>query len=340
MKVNIFDVAKKSGLSIVTVSRVLNNAPSVREKNRQKVLEAIKELNYSPNSAARTLVRGKTGIIGLTITALGDSVFDCIVKTVQDRLKQKGYFLAMSITDETTEATDDESSNFLFQEDRVDGIIVLSPVQEDRYVAELEGKGIPYVVIDSQAEHANFPTINVDNYRGGYEATKHLLGLGHTRIAHISGQVLFLSSRERQKGFIDALAEDGLTPFLLANSQFGIRSGFQVMQDWIRSGQVPTAVFAGDDTLAIGAIQALVANGYRVPEDVSVIGYDNQYYSEEVNPRLTTISQPAVKMGEQAVFMLLDMLNHAKPSQLNLRLQPELIVRESTAACREDKRQL
>ncbi|KZE73124.1 LacI family transcriptional regulator [Paenibacillus elgii] len=336
MKVNIFDVAKKSGLSVVTVSRVLNNSPSVREKNRQKILQAIKELNYIPNSAARTLVRGKTGVIGLTITALGDTVFDCIVKRVNDRLKQSGYFLAISISNETDHELE-EASSFLFQEDRVDGIIVLSPVREEQYIAELEIKGIPYVVIDNQNEHANISTINVDNYKGGYEATKHLLSLGHTRIAHVSGEVLFLSARERQKGFIDALADEGLSPFLIANSRFGIRSGYQVMRDWIQSGQVPTAVFAGDDAIALGVVEALEAGGYRVPEDVSVIGYDDQELASEVHPRLTTIRQPAGQMGEYAVKVLLDKINGLSTEPTKFRLVPELIVRESTGICKDQR---
>ncbi|MBP2000196.1 LacI family transcriptional regulator [Paenibacillus shirakamiensis] len=330
MRVNIFDVAKKSGLSIVTVSRVLNNAPTVRENNRKKVLEAIKELNYSPNSAARTLVRGKTGVIGLTLTALNDSVFDGVVKSVFEHLKAKGYFLAISI--ETKRSEDSlEPCNFLFQEDRVDGIIVLSALEEDAYVAELERKHIPFVMIDSHGDYPEVTTVNVDNYLGGYEATQHLIGLGHTRIAHISGQDWFLSARQRKEGFIAAMTEAGLSPSLIAEGTFGIHCGYGIMQDWIAKGQVPSAIFAADDVIALGVIRALMEAGYNVPHDVSVIGYDDQTFAKEVHPMLTTIRQPVEQMGAHAVNMILDMVQGKPNEHIKMQLKPELIFRESTS---------
>ncbi|MEK5238137.1 LacI family DNA-binding transcriptional regulator [Paenibacillus sp. FSL L8-0470] len=335
MKVNIFDVARKSGLSVVTVSRVLNNVSSVREKNRQKVLEAIKELNYSPNSAARTLVRGKTGVIGLTLTALNDTVFDSVVKSVFESLKLSGYFLALSIDSEPVNGFS-EASNFLFQEDRVDGIIVLSSLEEEAYVTELERKRIPFVMIDSHGEHSNVTTINVDNYLGGYEATKHLIALGHTRIAHITGQSVFLSARQRKEGFIDAMNEAGLSPFMIIEGGFGTNCGYGLMQDMIARGNIPSAIFAADDVIALGVIRALKEAGYNVPDDVSVIGYDDQSFAQEVHPALTTIRQPADLMGQHAVKILLDMINGSEVSHTRVQLKPELVYRKSTSKYKGD----
>lgn len=139
MKVSIFDVAKKSGLSVVTVSRVLNGAGTVREKNRQKVLDAIKELNYHPNAAARSLASGKTGIIGLIVTTLQDSFFDAVVKELNETLALHGYFLAVSVST----GIDSDENHYLIQEDRVDGLILLSPMQEDNYIVELKRRGFP-----------------------------------------------------------------------------------------------------------------------------------------------------------------------------------------------------
>lgn len=192
---NIHDVAKKSGLSVVTVSRVLNNSPSVREGNRQKVLSAIEELNYQPNSAARSLVRGKTGVIGMSITNFNDSFYDRVIRVVNRKLAEQGYFLALSIAE-----NEDDGVNFLFQKDRVDGIILLSPLEEKEYVEELKRKNIPVVLLDNQFQHEDVPSVLVDNYQGGYEATNHLISLGHTRIAYIGGPSVFLSVTERKRG--------------------------------------------------------------------------------------------------------------------------------------------
>ncbi|KEQ23550.1 LacI family DNA-binding transcriptional regulator [Paenibacillus tyrfis] len=327
-KVSIWDVVKKSGLSLVTVSKVLNNSPTVRESNRQKVLQAIQELDYRPNAAARNLARGSTGLIGLTLITLQDSVFDGIVHAVNEALEENGYFLALNVCSSPDGGL--KPTNFLFQEDRVDGIIVLSPMEEEQYVLELKRKKIPFVIIDNQIEKTNATTVNVDNYTGGYEATKHLIGLGHTRIAHVSGPELFLSARERRRGFEAAMAEAGLTPLAVACTEFNIRSGFDVAKEWLRSGNVPTAVFAGEDGLALGVMDAFRDEGYRIPRDISIVGYDDQVFAADIHPRLTTVRQPMEQMGQQAVRLLLKLIDGSMKRNTSVCLKPELIVREST----------
>lgn len=162
MKVSIFDVAKKSGLSVVTVSRVLNGAESVREKNRLKVLEAIKELDYRPNAAARSLARGKTGIVGLIVTTLQDSFFDAVVKELNEVLALHGYFLAISVS----AGIGSDEAHYLIQEDRVDGLILLSPLEEDNYIVEMKRRNIPYVLIDNQKPDNDANSVTIDNYKG------------------------------------------------------------------------------------------------------------------------------------------------------------------------------
>ncbi|MGO4272239.1 LacI family DNA-binding transcriptional regulator [Paenibacillus sp. TAF58] len=302
---------------------------SVRESNRQKVLQAIKELDYRPNSAARSLARGSTGLIGLTMVNLKDTVFDGIVHKVNECLQENGYFLALSVFSSTKDDPD-EQENFLFQEDRVDGIIVLSPLNEERYVMELKRKNIPFVIIDNHVENTRALTVNVDNYSGGYEATKHLIDLGHTRIAHVSGPEHFLSVRERKRGYEKALAEAGLSPLTISYTEFGIRTGFDVAKEWIKNDIIPTAIFAGDDGLALGVMEAFQSEGYKIPCDLSVIGYDDQVFASEIHPRLTTIRQPMEQMGKHAVHLLLKLIQGSKRNS-SIILQPELIVRESTA---------
>ncbi|OPH56374.1 LacI family transcriptional regulator [Paenibacillus ferrarius] len=328
-KISILDIVTKSGVSLVTVSRVLNNVATVREGNRQKVLQAIKELNYQPNSAARSLARGTTGLIGLTLVTLNDSVFHDIVQAVNEHLEEKGYFLALSISSPTQEEAEKQNS-FLFQEDRVDGIIVLSPLNEKQIVMELKRKNIPFVIIDNHDDNTRAVTVNVDNYVGGFEATKHLIELGHTHIAHVSGPEHFLSVRERKRGFEKALEQSGIAPLAVTHTEFGIRSGFQAATAWIEAGIVPTAVFAGDDALALGAMDAFRAKGYRVPDDMSIIGYDNQLFASEIHPQLTTIRQPVEQMGKEAVRLLLKLIGGAQRNS-SVLLQPQLIIRHSTA---------
>jgi len=330
-KISILDVVAKSGLSLATVSKVLNNSPTVRESNRQKVLQAIKELDYRPNPAARSLARGATRLIGLTLPGLNDTFYDNIVQSINKSLEDAGYMLALSVYSQPV-AKPDNGGSFLFQEDRVDGIIVVSPLDENPYLLELKRKKIPFVVIDNQIDHSNAFSVNVDNYAGGYEAARHLIGLGHTRISYVGGSERYNSARERRRGFESAMSEAGLVPLMVTNAKFNIRSGFDTAKQWIRSGAVPTAVFAGEDGLALGVMQAFQDEGYRVPKDVSIVGYDDQTFSQFIHPRLTTIRQPMELIGEHAVRLLLQMIQGTGKRQYSVLLKPELIVRESTSS--------
>ncbi|NIK78298.1 DNA-binding LacI/PurR family transcriptional regulator [Paenibacillus castaneae] len=330
MKVSIFDVAKKSGLSVVTVSRVLNNSASVRQKNKEKVLQAMKDLDYHPNASARSLASGKTGIIGLTLTTLHDTVLDAVVKEINDSLAEQGYFLALSIS----QGDEDSFNRSMFQEDRVDGVILLSPIDADIYVMELKKRKIPFVILDNQQRNPSVPSVMVNNYKGGYDATKHLIDLGHTDIAHISGPYSFLSSRERERGYLSALEEAGLKPFHMEQGEFDIPSGYSIARRWIESGQLPTAVFAADDFMALGVMDAFKNEKIRIPQDVSIIGFDDQIYAEQFQPALTTIRLPFEKIGRQGVDILLKLIKDPTKRNVTMEFDPQLIVRESTAAPR------
>jgi LacI family transcriptional regulator/LacI family purine nucleotide synthesis repressor len=316
----------------VTVSRVLNGAETVREKNRQKVLEAIKELDYRPNAAARSLARGKTGIVGLIVTTLQDSFFDAVVKELNEVLALHGYFLAVSVS---TGIGSDEA-HYLIQEDRVDGLILLSPMEEDNYIVELKRRNIPYVLIDNQKPENDAFSVTVDNFKGGYAATKHLLDLGHTSIAHLSGHNMFRSTKERRSGFLKALEEQGLAPFELLTGEFEIAFGYDTCRRWLREGRLPSAVFAGDDNIALGVANALMEAGIHVPDSVAIVGYDDQDISSKLHPYLTTVRQPADRIGLAAADMLLKRMDGTMKRGASVRLDPELIVRESTVTPAEE----
>lgn len=325
MGINISDVAEKAGVSIVTVSRVINGVTTVRENNRQKVLEAMEELDYQPNPAARILATGKTGIIGLTIGNLNDTFLEGVVKSVNARLDHHTYFLALSIVPLGAE------KSFLFQRDRVDGVILLNPMNEEKLVKQLRKQKIPFVLLDNQKEHDNAASIVVDNYNGGLDATNHLLELGHTKIAHLSGPAVYLSSRERKRGFVTALNNQNLEPFRVEECDFSVQDGFDMVNKWIEQDSIPTAIFAADDFIALGALNALLNAELRVPEDVSLIGYDDQLFSSQLHPKLSTIKQPAYELGKQGVDLLVKMINNREIESEKITLKSELIVRGSTA---------
>lgn len=333
MKININDVAKKAGLSTVTVSRVINNAPSVREYNRQKVLNAMRELGYTPSAAARTLAKGKTGIIGLIAPSMEDPFFNSVIKSINYCLLNRGYFLAISLHDEIN---NDEingiyiGKNYLFQDGRVDGIIILSPTNENEYIQELEQKGLPFILIDNQESHTDIFSIIVDNYKGGYDITKYLLNLGHTKIGFIGGNDIYLSARERRRGFIDALKDFNLEPFIIEDGDFTIGTGYEIMEKWIKNDKIPTAVFASDDKIALGAINACQAHNIKVPQDISICGYDNLLIAAELRPHLTTVQQPVEQMGKKAAEIMLQLIQGYCLIPKTIKLPPKLIIRDST----------
>jgi DNA-binding LacI/PurR family transcriptional regulator len=324
MKASIFDVAKRSGLSVVTVSRVLNGNGNVRESNRLKVLNAMKELDYRPSAAARTLARGRTGVVGLVLSTLQDSVFDAIVKVVHDELSAHGYVLALSVIP----GKGDHGSGYLIREDRVDGVIVLSPAGDDGFVKELKQSGIPCVVIDSQNDSDVPSVVKIDHEAGGYMAGRHLAELGHKKIGHLSGPARYDSTRDRRKGFIQALRESGLEPCLMEEGDYSIETGYRSARRWMDERRLPEAVFAGDDYIAAGIINALQEAGRSVPRDLSIVGYDDQNLASLLHPLLTTIRQPIAPIAQAAVHALMSRLDDGSvPAGIIIR--PELVIRES-----------
>jgi LacI family transcriptional regulator len=331
MKYNIYDVAKKAGVSIVTVSKVINNSQTVREGNRQKVLQAMKELNYNPSAAARSLASGRTGTIGLLIDSLSDTFLSSALSAINGYLEDNGYFLALSLIHYSNNGN--SNTPFLFQQDRVDGLLIVSPVCEDMYILDLKGKKIPFVLLDNQKFHPSIPSVIVNNYKGGYDATRHLLELGHKRILHISGPEPYMSSMDREAGYKAAILEAGLEPLIINSSEFSIESGYEIARQLINENKTDdfTAIFAADDYIALGVIDAFKNENIKVPADISVIGYDDQELASAFHPGLTTIRQPAEEMGRLGAEILLKIIRGEVKRYNTVKLDPTLVIRESTA---------
>jgi len=328
MKVSIYDVAKRAGVSVVTVSRVINNATTVRGTSKAKVMKAIEELDYQPSAAARSLAKGKTNVIGMLVPDMTDPFLMEVVQTVDLELEKRGYFLALSVIGfNDTDST--ERSNFIFQQDRVDGILILTPLYEEDYVLSLKKKQIPFVIMDNQMYPYTVPSIVVDNFKGGYDVTKHLIDTNHVRISHIGGPTYIQSANERSEGFVKALKEIGQEPFKMVRTEFSIESGYDFMTQWIDEGQLPDAVFAADDHIAFGVIDALRCRGLSVPEDVSVIGFDDHPFSAKLHPHLTTVKQPAHEIGLRGVESLLKIMSGDNKRNIIIKLEPQLVKRES-----------
>ncbi len=326
MKVTIDDVVKKCGLSYVTVSRVISNSPNVRESNRKKVLEAIEELGYIPNAAARTLATGRTYVIAMFIFDLGDDFFGSIIKAVNNYLIQQGYLLSLSICEEDTSP----DTTFLSQ-NRVDGAILLVPNKEKDYIDILKSKKIPFVVIDNQTVDEEITSVLADNIMGGYLATKHLMNLGHTKIGLIGAAAQSLSTLERQIGAYKAMSEGGITPFAIEYGNYNQTTGYNAVMKWKQEKGLPTAIFAFDDHIALGAMNAAKDLGLNIPKDLSVCGYDDSLLANQYTPRITSVRQPAEEMAQCAVNQLLAIIDKQEVGNYAMKFPPRLAIKDSTA---------
>lgn len=331
MAVNIYDIAKKTGLSVVTVSRVLNNNPNVRESNRIKVENAVKELDYRPNAAARTLSSGKAGMVALVVPHLNDAFGIQVMSSVEKALKSSELFMVVVSAASDTEFSESVYAS-LVMEGRVDGIIILTPLRNEDYFFELKKRNIPTVLLDQHQINLQTPAVSVDNFYGGYEATKSLINKGARSVAHISGADMFESSSERMRGYMQALRDSGIEPQddLIVKGDFTVECGFQAVQSWINRGNLPEAVFAADDNTAFGVLNAAQANSISVPQQLAVIGYDDHPFASMLRPRLSTVRQPTEEIGEAGVQLLLDIINKKPRRSSKVTLKPSVILRETT----------
>lgn len=327
MKVTIDDIVRKSGLSYVTVSRVISNSPNVRENNRKKVLDAIEELGYIPSAAARTLATGKTYVIAMFISDLSDDFFCSIVRKVNEQLLSVGYLLTLSMCDDESNSV---KTAFLSQ-NRVDGAILLVPNREKYFIDVFVSKKIPFVVIDNQTMNEDITSVLADNIAGGYMAMKHLIDLGHTRIGLIGASLNSLSTLERQLGAYKALSEASLQPFSVENGDYDQPTGYNAVMKWNREKGLPTAIFAFDDHIAVGAINAVKDLGLSVPKDISVCGYDDSLLANHYSPRITSVRQPAGEMAQSAVSQLLALIDKQELGSYAMKFPPKLVIKASTA---------
>ncbi|MBA3875024.1 MAG: LacI family DNA-binding transcriptional regulator [Anaerolineae bacterium] len=325
------DVAENVGVSIQTISAVINNKPEITLQTRQRVMDAIHQLGYRPDRTARSLRTGQSHTLALIVSDIANPSFATIASTAEDCAQTNGYYLTVHNTHD--DPVREEKYVQAAAERGLDGVILVSA--EDRMDSSivLENAQIPFVAIDRIPEGYTGLSVTLDNVKAGQLAARHLLGLGHTRLAHISGPLRLRLARERLSGFETVLQEKGLSlkPEWVCESNWYCEEGYLAMKKMLQSSPLPTAVFAANDRMAIGAIQAIYEVGLRVPEDISVIGLDDIEVSAYHIPALTTIRQPFANLATQAIQILLDVIQGNQPEVAANLIEPFLIQRASTA---------
>ncbi|MET0449431.1 MAG: LacI family DNA-binding transcriptional regulator [Aeromicrobium sp.] len=322
------DVAALAGVSHQTVSRVINGMPNVQPGTRDRVLAAIKDLGYRPNTAARALVTRRSSTIGIISTAAGLYGPTSIQRSVEKAAREGGYFAgSVSLKDVSATGLTDAIDHLLRQ--GVEGIVMIAAQHEAVDLIKRQDPGVPLVVVEGDLSRAKF-AVGVDQHRGAHEATNHLIGLGHTCIAHVSGPEGWTEADARRQGWHDAITAAGLTPGPLLVGDWSAETGFRHGRELAEDTDV-SAVFAANDQMAIGILRALHEAGRRVPDDVSVVGFDDLPEAAYLIPPLTTVRQNFVEVGRRAIAVLTAAI-HGEEEDLERLIAPELVRRDSTAS--------
>jgi LacI family transcriptional regulator len=332
-RLTIRQVADLAGVSTATVSRVINGRAEVSDRAREAVMRVVREHGYSTNRTARGLSGGRTGLVGVTLPVLHHSYFSVILAGAGEALYEHDMRMVLC----PTHHEHDREVTLLdrLMQGTTDGALLILPEESTDELTALHGHGYPFVIVDPHRPLDEMvPTVSAAHSSGASEATEHLLELGHRRIAAITGPRGWIATEERLRGYRGALAAAGIMPdpALEIESDFHASGGVETATRLLESDDPPTAIFAFNDMLAIGAMQAARARGLRVPEELSVVGFDDTFEASIVTPTLTTVRQPLAEMGRMGVALLIRLLHNQRIEALHVELETKLVVRESTAA--------
>ena len=327
--VTLEDIARQAGVSPSTVSRVLNGSKHVAEDKRALVLAAVEQHHYRPNAVARGLVRGRSTTVGVLVQDIASPFFAKMVSGIEQGLDRAAYRPMLMTTHWRAENPQDEvRALHLLLEQRAAGMIVIAGRIPDDELRALSAQ-VPTVIVARRVPGLEAQCLYVENQDGAYRATRYLIGLGHTRIAHITGTAGHPDAEDRLAGYGRALAEAGLPrdERLIVPGQFTEKSGLAAVEELLSRGARFTAIFAANDQSAYGVMLGLFNHGYRIPADVSLVGFDDQFLSAYTLPPLTTVHHPTLEMGRAAAEVLLRLLDGQAP--LLPQFPTDLIVRQS-----------
>ncbi|MBC9784623.1 LacI family DNA-binding transcriptional regulator [Heliobacterium chlorum] len=331
------DVAKLAGVSVSTVSRVLNGSGYVDKTTEERVLSSIRSLNYQPNRIARSLVTRKTKTIGLILPDITNPFFPEVVRGAEDEAHKRGYNIILCNSDWDEEKEQVYLS--VLQQQCVDGVILVGTKLSESYLVSIAATFPPIVVIDRTIA-LDMHSISSNNIQGAYAATGHLLAQGCRIIGHISGPEQSVSARQRMQGYRQALDEAGIPflPELVVGGDYRMTTGKAAAAELLRRSPQLEGIFCANDLMAIGALEQLREASFRVPRDVAVVGYDGIAMSRYVYPPLTTVVQPTYRMGERAIQLLFDSIERNQPEFQHIELEPLLEIRKSSTrrACDEN----
>lgn len=334
-KVTIVEVAKKAQVSLGTVSRVLNNDVHVAAETRERVSAIIQDMGYVANRQARGLKGMKTNVIGVLVPDLATSYIGEILHGIDAELAINQLELMLF----TTHRTPLKEANYVANmvQGMVDGLLLVLPRSLGDYTETLTQHNFPFVLIDHQGTGTPCPAVGATNWQGGYNATEYLIKLGHKRIGFITGSMDLGCSQDRLEGYRSALRTHHIPEddSLINEGDFFQTDGYTGASALLDLPLPPTAIFASNDVMAMGVMDAVRNRNLRIPDDISVVGFDNIHQSAMVVPSLTTMQQPLEQMGRVATQMLLDILKDPKDKARRIELPTELIIRNSTSAPKE-----
>ena len=332
-RATIREIARAAGVSIATVSRVINGRPDVSPQTREVVLRVVREHGFSTNRNARALSGGRTGLVGVTLPILEAAYFAVIVSGTAEALYEHDMRIVLCPTLHQHEREVTLLDRLMHG--TTDGAVLMLPEESNAELRALQETGYPFVVVDPRVQlDQGIPAVSASNASGARAGVEHLLSLGHRRIGAILGPRDWMATTERLNGYRSALAAAGVlaAPDLVVESDFSIESGEAAAASLLDLPERPTAIFGFNDNVAIGVLRAAEARGLTVPDDLSVLGFDDSEQSGLVTPALTTVRQPLAEMGRMAVSLLLRLLDRQRVEAMNIELATRLVVRESTAA--------
>ena len=326
------DVAKRAGVSIATVSRVLNNSSNVNEATRVKILKAIKDLKYQPSRVAKRL-RSKSmsgNLLGVLIPDIDNPFYVDVLRGIEDVAYKNNYAIIMCNFGQ------DEKKEKLYleilQSEAIDGLIAAPAREDDPQLKKMVKEGLPVVCVDRGLTDIDVDVVLVDNEKGAFGAVDHLIKSGYSRIAYIAGLPTIPSSRYREKGYREALIANGLAvdEQLVRYGNSKHESGVELCDELLSLPNPPDAVFTGNNLITLGALETIHRKGLKIPQDIAIIGFDDMYWSNSLNPPLTAVRQPAIEIGKRAGELLIQRINDPERPTIQMMLSAELMKRSSS----------
>ncbi len=335
MAITIKDIAKKAQVSRTTVSRVLNDSGYVKEETRNKVMDVIKELNYTPSAIARSLSTSKTNTIGVVVPEINNPFFGEIIKGISQIADENNLNIILCNTDDKRDK--ELKALKVLKEQRIEGIIITPTYAEDHfsseYLSTLENLGIPIILLDGYVKYSEFSGIFIDHIKGAYDATKALIDSGHNKIAIINGKQNYTITKDRFKGYAKALNENNILieDKYVFYGDFDYESSYEITKQILNMKDRPSAIFVTSNMMILGTIKALYEQNINIPEGMGIIGFDKLDLVNILGMNISSVNGPTIEMGKAGMKMLIDKLNNVCPKDKIKRriIVPKLVLKGS-----------